>query len=70
MTPERFARRRATMVRLSRAGPPPSYRELRDAGGASSTGVASRDLDWLEAAGYVRRAPFRSRAVVPVVRFV
>lgn len=70
MTPEQFARRRAVMARLSRPGPAPSLRELREASGARSLCAVADDLAWLEAAGYVRRAPFRSRAVVPVVKFV
>lgn len=68
---ERLRQRRAIWARLSRPGPPATYRELMDAAGASSTSVVRLDLEALQEAGYVRLGPWgagrTARVLVPLV---
>lgn len=48
---------------IAAKGVPPSFEEMRVAGGFSSKSGVYRVIDHLEARGYVRRAPSRARAI-------
>ena len=47
----------------------PSYREIQDACGISSTSVVSYHLNVLEAQGKIDRSSFKSRTVHPIYKW-
>lgn len=50
-------------ARVAERGVPPSFEEMRVAGGLSSKSGVYRIIDQLQARGYVKRRPSRARAL-------